>query len=98
MRVGASQKGRSLRLWVEDGGPGIPSEQREAVFQKFYRGPRSLRQVPFGTGLGLAIVREIVQAHEGTIRIEDVLPHGARFVIDLPLEAPKAPGMRRAAA
>jgi len=39
---------------------------------------------PSGTGLGLAIAREIVRSHGGTIRVEDVVPHGARFVITLP--------------
>ena len=41
-------------------------------------------KVPSGTGLGLAITHEIVRAHGASFRVEDVVPHGARFVIDLP--------------
>jgi two-component system sensor histidine kinase VicK len=54
------------------------------VFEKFYRGRQTGTQAPSGTGLGLAITREIVRAHGGTIHIEDVSPHGARFMITLP--------------
>jgi signal transduction histidine kinase len=43
-----------------------------------------------GTGLGLAITREIVRAHGGGIRVDDVVPHGARFVIDLPDQGTKS--------
>jgi Osmosensitive K+ channel histidine kinase len=54
------------------------------VFEKFYRGRRTGRHAPSGTGLGLAIAREILRSHGGTIMVEDVVPHGARFVITLP--------------
>jgi signal transduction histidine kinase len=71
-------------MWVQDEGPGIPAEEHEAVFEKFFRGRRTGQKAPSGTGLGLAITREIVRAHGGSVYIEDVAPHGARFVIDLP--------------
>lgn len=74
----------TTRLWVEDEGPGVPADEHEAVFEKFYRGRQTGAQAPSGTGLGLAITREIVRAHDGTIHIEDVSPHGARFMITLP--------------
>ena len=75
---------RSARIWVEDLGPGIAPEEHDAVFEKFYRGHSTSGHAPSGTGLGLAITREIVRSHGGTIRVEDVVPHGARFVIALP--------------
>lgn len=81
--VGASKQGREVRIWVEDHGPGIMPEEREQIFEKFYRGGSS-KSVPSGTGLGLAITREIVRSHDGRIWVEDVLPHGARFVVSLP--------------
>jgi two-component system sensor histidine kinase KdpD len=87
LRVGAEAAGRGVRLWVEDEGPGIAADEHEAVFEKFYRGGRTGTKVRSGTGLGLAITREIVRAHGGGIHVEDVVPHGARFVIDLPDEA-----------
>jgi len=82
--IGARGWNQGVRLWVEDQGPGVPPDEHEAVFEKFYRGQRTGGHAPSGTGLGLAIAREIVRSHGGTIRVEDVVPHGARFVITLP--------------
>ena len=83
VRVGASSTSTEVRLWVEDEGPGIAPDERERIFGKFYRG-RSAALVPSGTGLGLAITREIVRFHGGRIWVEDVAPHGARFVVSIP--------------
>jgi len=83
--IGARGWTQGVRLWVEDQGPGVPPDEHEAVFEKFYRGQRTGGHAPSGTGLGLAIAREIVRSHGGTIRIEDVVPRGARFVITLPI-------------
>lgn len=83
VRVGASSNPREVKMWVEDEGPGIPAEERKLVFEKFYRG-RSSALVPSGTGLGLAVTLEIVRFHGGRIWVEDVVPHGARFVVSLP--------------
>ena len=81
--VGARGWNEGVRLWVEDQGQGVPADEHEAVFEKFFRGRRSGQHVPSGTGLGLAITREIVRSHGGTITVDDVVPHGARFVITL---------------
>jgi signal transduction histidine kinase len=67
----------------------VPEEERQQVFEKFYRGTTS-GPSPAGTGLGLAIVKEIARSHGGRVWVEDALPNGARFVISLPLE-----GVRR---
>ena len=83
--VGAEQDGAGVRMWVEDEGPGVPGDEHEAVFEKFYRGrSTTATTAPTGTGLGLAITREIVKAHGGRVSVEAVRPHGARFVIVLP--------------
>ncbi|MEI6727125.1 MAG: ATP-binding protein, partial [Actinomycetes bacterium] len=82
--VGARSWNEGARLWVEDQGPGVPADEHEAVFEKFYRGHAAGERVVSGTGLGLAITREIVRSHGGAVRVEDVRPHGARFVIVLP--------------
>ena len=84
--VGARESHRALRVWVEDEGPGVAAAEHEAVFEKFYRGRGAGAAAPSGTGLGLAITREIVRAHGGTVHVEDVVPHGARFVITLPTD------------
>jgi len=82
--IGARAWNDGVRIWVEDRGPGVAPEEREAVFEKFYRGHGASGHAPSGTGLGLAITREIVRSHGGAIRVEDAAPHGARFVIALP--------------
>lgn len=85
VRLGASVNESSLRIWVDDQGPGIQPEEREKIFEKFYRSESSSSSVS-GTGLGLAVTREIVRFHGGRMWVEDVFPQGARFVISLPLE------------
>ncbi len=73
-------------FWVEDAGPGVPAEERQLIFEKFYRGTTA-GAAPGGTGLGLTIAAEIVHFHQGRLLVEEVHPHGARFVIVLPREA-----------
>jgi two-component system sensor histidine kinase KdpD len=84
VRVGAEATAREVRMWVEDEGPGLSPEERQRVFDKFYRG--KLAGAAPGTGIGLAITSEIVRFHGGRIWVEDVVPHGARFVAALPRE------------
>ena len=71
-----------VRFEVEDEGPGIPLEERDSVFKKFYRGEPATGR-PHGMGMGLAIVRGIVEAHGGEIWVEPG-KKGAKFVFDLP--------------
>jgi signal transduction histidine kinase len=61
---------------VSDNGPGISVEDRESVFERFWRGKRAPSG---GAGLGLAIVMEIARAHGASIAARDAVPHGARF-------------------
>jgi signal transduction histidine kinase len=69
---------------IEDNGPGIPDEMKEAIFTRFHRGPTWAR----GRGLGLHIVKMLVEEYGGKVRVEDRVPgdytKGARFVILLP--------------
>ena len=71
-------------LTVADEGPGIPSADRERIFEPFTRLPGVARDRAGGTGLGLAIARRIVTAHDGTIGVDDAPGGGARFVVTLP--------------
>ncbi len=68
---------------VSNRGPSIPEEERERVFEKFYRCERDRHRLP-GTGMGLTIAREIVQAHGGRIWV-DSTTEGSRFSFSLPL-------------
>jgi two-component system OmpR family sensor kinase len=69
-------------LSVEDDGPGIPVEQREKVFERFYRGSG---EHSGSSGLGLSIVRAVAESHKGSVRLEEPLDgRGARFVVRIP--------------
>ncbi len=74
-----------LELTVADAGPGIAPDERELVFERFYRSTAS-RSMP-GSGLGLAIVRQVVLKHGGTIAVEDSLWGGTLIRIVLPGES-----------
>jgi signal transduction histidine kinase len=70
-----------------DEGPGIPEDQLEKIFQKFYRLP-NYRDRARGSGLGLFICKEIIQAHHGQIYAESSLGSGAKFNILIPRKMP----------
>jgi two-component system phosphate regulon sensor histidine kinase PhoR len=72
-------------LTVRDSGPGIAREDREHLFEKFYRGGNALTRQDGGTGLGLAIVKSLVELHHGTINVESEPGNGATFIVRLPL-------------
>ncbi len=83
----------SLRLWgegasvvleVADTGVGIPPDQLERVFDRFYQGDGSTTRRHGGTGLGLALVKEIVQAHGGEVSVTSQLDEGSTVRVTLP--------------
>jgi signal transduction histidine kinase len=74
-----------LTMQVMDSGPGIPEEERDKIFQPFYRGSQGKRIVE-GMGLGLSIARDIVIAHSGEIRVEDNPAAGSSFILEIPAE------------
>ncbi len=81
----AERIAEQAHLLVEDTGPGVPLEQRERIFERFYQ-VDSARSSRRGAGLGLSIVRQIVTSHGGTVRVEAVMGEkGARFIVTLPL-------------
>ena len=93
IRVWARRRDGRVLVGVEDTGPGIPGEALEKIFERFYS-ERPERQFGNNSGLGLAISRQIVEAHGGFIRAENVRPTaddlrsepaGARFVVGLPV-------------
>jgi signal transduction histidine kinase len=76
-----------LRLEVEDRGGGVPPEDRERIFERFYRRSAEAgdRRRGDGVGLGLALVTQHVRLHDGRVWVEDADPHGARFVVEIPV-------------
>jgi signal transduction histidine kinase len=80
--VRASSEARGPRVEITDSGPGIPSGEREAVLQRFYRS-ESGREPPMqGFGLGLSIVAAIVRLHGFRLDIDDNATGGARITVD----------------
>jgi signal transduction histidine kinase len=81
--VAAHRRGDALRIEVRDHGPGVASEDRKRIFDKFFRGQNS-NGTP-GSGLGLAIARSLVTLHGGTLEYEENPGGGSAFVTLLPL-------------
>lgn len=80
VRVRASGTNETVRIEVEDSGPGIPPDMRQRVFDPFV----TTKEVGAGTGLGLAVCRGIVEGAMGRISVDASVTNGARFVVELP--------------
>jgi signal transduction histidine kinase len=85
-----------LSLAVSDTGVGIPQEELERVFERFYRADASRARATGGFGLGLAIVRDLVQAMGGVVTAESIVGQGSRFRVTLPIAPESAPAGTRA--
>lgn len=85
--VGARPAGDAVEFYVQDFGPGIPSEHLPRLFERFYRVDKARSRESGGTGLGLAIAKHIILAHGGTIRAESELNHGSTFLFTIPQAA-----------
>jgi two-component system OmpR family sensor kinase len=83
IEIRSKQTDEGVALGVRDTGPGIPTDMLPHIFERFYRGEVS-RSGPGGAGLGLAIARELVEAQDGTIRVESTLGKGSLFTVILP--------------
>ena len=73
-----------MRLEVRDHGPGLPTSDAEALFERFWRSEAGRERGRGGAGLGLAIVAAIVDAHGGEVRAGNAPGGGASFVVTLP--------------
>ncbi len=83
--LGARPVAEGVEFYVQDFGPGIPSEHLARLFERFYRVDKARSRESGGTGLGLAIAKHIVLAHGGSIRAQSELNHGSTFLFTLPL-------------
>ena len=77
----------SAFLEVADSGPGVPFEEQDRIFERFFQGDAGRKAG--GTGIGLAVAKELVRSHGGDIQLESSPGGGARFVVRLPLVVPQ---------
>ena len=84
--VSASRNGKeSVQVSVSDSGPGIPPDEKEKIFDKFYQIAEVGEVKPKGTGLGLAICKALLELHGGRIWVDSQANHGSTFYFTLPL-------------
>jgi two-component system phosphate regulon sensor histidine kinase PhoR len=84
-RVAAAQQNGSVAIVVQDNGLGIPKESIPRLFEKFYRVRCDDRKDIIGTGLGLSLVKQIIDVHQGTIRVESEHGKGSTFTFTVPV-------------
>ncbi|WUI69850.1 HAMP domain-containing histidine kinase [Nocardia sp. NBC_00403] len=79
-----------ILLEVADTGPGLPADEAERIFERFYRTDNSRTRASGGTGLGLSIVQALVAAHGGTVTADSVPGSGTTFTVHLPRSTRRA--------
>ena len=89
IRVTVRQDGDDALLQVSDQGPGVPQDERERVFARFYRGAGDAVIQTRGVGIGLSVVSEFVARMDGTVQVDDAPGGGARFTVRIPAAAPE---------
>ncbi|MDZ7860412.1 MAG: ATP-binding protein [Candidatus Krumholzibacteriota bacterium] len=83
--ISLDEEASAVRIVVQDTGKGIPEQQLEKVFERFYQVDNSNTREYGGSGLGLAICKDIVKWHEGRIWVENLKRAGAKFIVLLPV-------------
>jgi signal transduction histidine kinase len=91
IRVAPRPEDGTVVLEVADSGIGIPVQDREHLFERFYRAPAATEGAIPGTGLGLPITKAIVDAHGGSMQVADGIDGGTAFVVVLPADGPTEP-------
>lgn len=88
----AGTKYDAIEIRVADHGPGIPEDEKDHIFDAFFRGRRAIQEQIHGTGLGLNLVKKIIEAHGGSIRVESEPMKRTDFIIRLPAMASEGSG------
>ena len=86
IRISLKAENDNLVWRVKDDGIGIPEEDQEHIFERFYRVDKARGRETGGTGLGLSIVRQLVRMHNGTISVYSEPGNGSEFVVIFPQE------------
>ncbi|HZE88933.1 MAG TPA: ATP-binding protein, partial [Verrucomicrobiae bacterium] len=87
VRVGAAAERGRIVVTIDDSGEGVPPEDLERIFQRFYRRDRARSREAGGTGLGLAIVKHLMRLHGGSVQAENLPGGGTRIVLTFPAGA-----------
>jgi two-component system phosphate regulon sensor histidine kinase PhoR len=77
---------KNLIIKVKDYGIGIPHDELNKVFEKFYQGSNATRLSTKGTGLGLTLVRHTIESHGGEVKVESKINQGSTFTLSLPIK------------
>ncbi|MCE9645818.1 MAG: response regulator [Chloroflexi bacterium] len=85
VKVNVSMLDHQIILKIDDTGPGIPADEQNNIFEKFYRATNAPGGVE-GSGLGLAIVKSIVTSHQGRVWVESTVGKGSSFIVILPAQ------------
>jgi len=83
INISVKMSDNCLNICISDNGKGFTDEELKLLFSKFYR---STAKTTGGTGLGLSIVKGFVEAHGGKVKVENNIPHGAKFTLEIPVE------------
>ena len=86
IRVAAKKDEDAVAIKIVDTGMGIPEEEREKIFKRFYRMDKSRSRETGGVGLGLSIAEWVVHAHHGRIEVDSEINRGSTFTVYLPLQ------------
>jgi signal transduction histidine kinase len=85
IEVGVEQSGSEIHLTIKDTGVGIPEDQQDKIFHRFYRIGNTQGRSLEGTGIGLAMVKELVSLHKGVITVDSRVGEGSVFTVTLPV-------------
>src|SRR5207247_9934119 len=85
IEVRDNARGQMVEIRVTDTGVGIPPEQLRLIFEPFYTTKEPDEHGHGGTGLGLSVCRQIIEQHQGRLRLESIVGKGSTFTVKLPL-------------
>lgn len=88
IEVRENAKAGMVEIGIVDTGVGIPPDQLRLIFDPFYTTKEPDEQGHGGTGLGLSVCRQIIEQHQGRIRVESVVGKGSKFIVKLPMVVP----------
>ncbi|HEX2880571.1 MAG TPA: ATP-binding protein, partial [Polyangiaceae bacterium] len=77
---------------VIDSGVGVPDGEKAKIFEAFYQVDGGSTRIAGGAGLGLSIVRKLIEAHRGTVHVEDNKPNGSVFIVRIPIKGASVAG------